>query len=237
MLMGATPRLVVSVGLAGCLVLAIPPRRAAAQTAPCDAWELEYSLAASLRLSDTPLGQGDGVYAVGPGKVVLRFEDSGGQPAGHAKMVSYDMREYFVVVSRALLWTTTVTTAANTRATPDTSGFVAEGVLMGRVLSWSGPVRGYRTDGTLTCEGSMCGKFGAPPAGRSELHIGPGPVEFKSFEFARDMKTFTMPETFVAKTDVPKQTAYVALSGREVRRTCLPVTLTSTRETLAARDE
>jgi len=209
--------------LAGCIALALAPRSTAAQEAPCDAWEVEYVLSARLRLSDTPLGEGDGVYPIGPGKVVLRFDDRDGQPAGHARMVSYDMREHFVITSRTLVWTTTVTTDTKTRGTPDTCGIAAEGVLASNTLAWTSPVRGYRTDGTLTCDGSLCGKFGAPPPGQSELHIGPAPVQFRSFELARDMKTFVMPETFVARTEMPKQTAHVALAGREVRRSCVQV--------------
>ena len=98
----------------------------------------------------------------------------------------------------------------------------AEGTLVNQTVRWAGPVRGYRTDGTLTCNGSLCGSFGAPPAGRSELHIGPGPVTFNSFELARDMKTFTMATALVSKTSMPKQTGFVALGGRETKRSCAP---------------
>jgi hypothetical protein len=137
-------------------------------------------------------------------------------------MVAYDMRERFVITSKTLLWTTQVTTDTKTRGTPDTCGVAAEGQLTGNVLGWSGPVRGYRTDGTLTCDGSLCGKFGAPPPGQSDLHIGPGPVQFRPFVFAKDMKTFTMQETLVATTDMPKQKAHLVLAGREARRSCAP---------------
>ena len=41
-------------------------------------------------------------------------------------------------------------------------------------------------------------------------------------EYSSDMKTFTMSSTFVASTDSPKQTSHLALSGREIRRTCEP---------------
>lgn len=192
-----------------------------AQAPACAAWEVEYALSANLRLSDTPLGQGDGVYPIGPGRVVLRFEDAAGHPGGRVQMQSYEMREHFTVQSKALVWTTTVVTDTRTGDTPDACGVAAEGRLAGNLLGWSTPVRGYRTDGTLTCDGSMCGKFGAPPSGQSPLHIGPAPVPFEPFEFAADTKTFKMAPTFVAKTEMPKQTAHLALSGREVRRTCV----------------
>jgi hypothetical protein len=45
-------------------------------------------------------------------------------------------------------------------------------------------------------------------------------VRFHAFDFAPDRKTFTMGSTFVTKTESPKQTAHIQLSGREVRRTC-----------------
>ena len=32
-----------------------------------------------------------------------------------------------------------------------------------------------------------------------------------------------MDSTFVAKTDMPKQTGFLTLAGREVRRSCIPV--------------
>lgn len=220
MIPSPSPRRVAGPVAAVALAVALAPSASAQPAAACTGWEIEYVLAANLELSDTPLGQGDGVYPIGPGRVVLRFEDRDGQPGGVAAMTSYEMREHFTVTSRALLWTTTVVTDTQTRATPDGAGIVARGVLSRRTLAWSTPVAGYRTDGTLTCEGTLCGKFGAPPPGRSELHIGPGPVQFRSFDLARDLKTFTMASTYVAKTDVPKQTAHVALSGREVRRSC-----------------
>jgi hypothetical protein len=200
------------------------PGHASAQTAPapCDAWQVEYALSASLELSDTPLGQGNGVYPIGPGKLVLRFEDRGGQPGGRAKMVSYEMRQAFQVVSKNLLGTTTVATDATTRKAPDACGVAAEGRLNGTALEWSTVVRGFRTDGFLTCEGTFCGKFGAPPPGRSALTQGPAPVSFQPFRYSADMKTFTMASTFVSKTDSPKQTAHLAFSGRETARTCVP---------------
>jgi hypothetical protein len=187
------------------------------RAADCTAWQHDYALSAKLTLSDTPLGAGDGVYAIGPGEMTLRFEDRSGKPGGRAQMLAYKMRDYFEVKTRALFFTTTVTTRTHTRATP-VGGVAAEGKLSGRRLDWTSKVRGYRTDGYLICEGALCGKFGAPPAGRSELHIGPNDVQFSGLSFSADLKRLTMPSTFVSKTKSPKQTAHVELSGREVRR-------------------
>lgn len=203
------------------LALALAPSGARADPAPCEAFEIEYTLAANLRLEDTPMGEGDGVYKIGPGSVTLRFENREGQPGGSVKMLSYAMREYFEVVSKKLFFKTTVLTDTRTAATPDKCAIASEGVLTDRTLRWVKVVRGYRTDGTLTCTGSMCGKLGAPPPGTSELHIGPGPVVFSPFVFSADMQTFTMASTYVAKTTMPKQTAYVSLAGRETKRSCV----------------
>jgi hypothetical protein len=82
-------------------------------------------------------------------------------------------------------------------------------------------VSGYRYDGTMFCEGSLCGKFSAPPPGQSELHVGPNLVDFQPFAFSEDMKTFTMPYALVSKTESPKQTAFVTLAGRQVRKACV----------------
>jgi hypothetical protein len=189
--------------------------------APCNAWDVEYTLAANLQLRDTPMGAGNGVYRIGPGTMVLRFEDRGGQPGGVAKMVSYTMRENFQIRSRTVFWTTTVVTDTRTNATAaGACPSAGEGNLIGRTLRWSTPIRGYHTDGTLTCEGNLCGSFGAPPPGTSELHIAAHDVQLSPFEFGPDMKTFTMAHTFVSKTESPKQTAYMTLAGREVRRSC-----------------
>jgi hypothetical protein len=203
-----------------------PDRTSPAQTSEagaCTAWRVEYVANVNLKVSDTPLGAGDGVYEVGPGTIVLRVENKDGQPGGRVDMLEYRTREHFTVVSKALLWKATVQTRTNTRATPDKCGVVGKGYLQANTLSWSGPIRGSRTDGTLHCEGSLCGMFGAPPKGTSEFHLPPRPVVFKPFRFGKDLKTFTMDYTFAARTESPKQTSHVALNAREVRRACVPV--------------
>lgn len=216
------------VGLAACAggALMLSPSGARGQSdgtpAPCAGWQVEYVLSGSLRLTDTPLGQGDGVYAVGPGSMVLRFDDPGAKPGGRATLVSYAMHEGIKVAAKTLFWATSVTTNSTTLATPDPCG-PPEGLLTSSTLAWNLPVPGVRSDGTLFCEGSFCGKFGAPPPGQSELHLPARPVLFKSLQFSADLQTFTMASTFVNKSDTPKQTAHLALAGREVRRACLPV--------------
>jgi len=210
-------------GAAAALALAATPKSVGAQPGPppppCDGWQVDYALSGSLQLADTPLGQGDGIYAVGPGSMAVRFDDVEGKPGGRATVLSYEMHETFKVVAKTLFWATSVTTNTTTRATP-ASCDAPEGALTGAALVWSLPAPGVRSDGTLFCDGSFCGKFGAPPPGQSEVHLPPHPVMFKPFQFNADRTTFTMASTLVSKTDTPKQTSYLALAGRELRRAC-----------------
>jgi len=202
----------------------VPSGDASAQQEPCNAWDVDYALSAKLQLSDTPMGAGNGTYNIGPGRTTLRFQNQNGKPGGAVEMRSYNMRESFTIDSKTLAWTTHVVNDSTTTAPPDACGVLARGQLEGQSLRWNTSIAGYRTDGSLTCDGNLCGNFGAPPPGRSDLHIEPHSVEFKPFEFSSDMKTFTMPNTFVAKSSMPKQTAHIALAGRETRRTCVRAT-------------
>lgn len=189
--------------------------------ASCVNYTAEYALAARLRLEDTPFGAGDGVYDVGPGRMKLRFYAPAkpGTPA-RVELLQYEMREHFVVKSRVLFFAAKVTTATDTRATPGPSGVAAIGSFTGRQLEWSTPVQGYRTDGTLVCEGSGCGMAGAPRKGKSELHIGPGAVRLGKLSFDADLGTMKMDFTRVSHTDSPKQTAFITFAGRRMKRDC-----------------
>lgn len=192
--------------------------------ATCSPWTSEYALSARLRLQDTPFGAGDGTYDIGPGRLVLRFYSSPapGAPA-RVELLTYEMRDHFVVESHVLFFKAKVTTRTETRVTPDAKGTAAVGALVGKELRWSTRISGYRTDGTLTCEGSGCGLPGAPSSGTSPLHIGPGPVDFKPFVFSSDsFETFTMTFAKVSHTDNPKQTAFVTIAGRKMNRKCAP---------------
>jgi hypothetical protein len=211
-----------TLAIASVAVATLAPRRSAtAEEAPCDAWDVEYVLSGMLQLSDTPMNAGDGNYAIGPGRMVLRYANVDGRPGGAVEMRAYVMRERFEIESRALFWKTHVLNDSSTTVAYDGCGVAARGVLEGTTLRWSTSIAGSRTDGTMTCTGSMCGSFGAPPPGRSELHVPPHPVLFNSLQFARDMKTFTMPSAWVAKTEKPKQTSHLALAGRESQRACV----------------
>jgi hypothetical protein len=199
------------------------PSSAAASDGSCDAWEVEYVLNATVRISDTTMGAGDGVYPNGPGTAVLRFANRGGQLGGDVQLIDYRMNDNFTVISHALLWEASVKADTVSRTTPNSCGVAAEGVLRGNQLSWKGPWRGMRSDGSVICNGGLCGKFGAPPAGRSELHVPPHPVSFLPFKYATDLQTLTMDYSVVSRQSSPSQTSRIALAGREVRRTCVRV--------------
>jgi hypothetical protein len=195
----------------------------ASEAPQCAAEEVEYALNGNLKLSDTPMGRGDGTYPIGPGKIVLRFEGN------EVTMRSLTMTEHFKIHVSAIFWTGNVVTDVVSTATPNRCSVAAEGTLEGHSIHWRTPVSGYRTEGTLTCDGSICGEFGAPPSGRSAFRLPPRDATFRSFVFAPDMKTFTMAATPAVHTEQPKQTSEVAMSGREMSRRCVEVTPCSVR--------
>ena len=208
--------------LVGLLVVASAPRNAAAEETPaCSAWDIEYALAGTLRLTNTPFGRANGVHKVGPGTTVLRIVPiSTGE--SRVSMLSYSMAQSFTVVATAFFKTVTIVTASTTRATPDSCGIAAEGVLKDGNVMWTTSVRGLRTDGSLTCHGKSCGSFGSPAPGTRPIQIGPEDVRVRPFELTADYETFTMPYTLAVKTESPKQTSFLALTGRAVKRTCVP---------------
>ncbi|HEY3820602.1 MAG TPA: hypothetical protein VGL81_25725 [Polyangiaceae bacterium] len=220
--MGATRKYLGAgvVGVVTALVLA--PAAASADGPACSGWDVEYALNGQLKLADTMMGAADGVYPIGPGKAVIHFDDRSGQPGGQAKLTSYAIHEHVSVTSKALFLSATVVTDTNSRAAPDGNGVIAVGTLTDHTLSWASPVKAFKTDGTMTCDGSLCGKFGAPSPGSTDVHIGPRSFQPPPFQFGPDMKTFSMGFVQTAHADSPKQTTFEAVAGRETKRTCVP---------------
>jgi hypothetical protein len=199
-------------------------KASAVELADCPVADVEYAVSANLRIAGTSMGAGDGEHRVGPGKIVLRMRldpaPESGSPSS-VNMTLFELRQRFLVVAKVAFWTTRVLTDIETRASPDSRAVVAEGSLSQRSLRWVRVTGSFRDDGALTCDGFFCGKFGAPPAGKSEYHMDPPTMELSPFEFSPDMKTFSMRSTLATKTDDPQQESYIALAGREVRRTCV----------------
>lgn len=198
------------------IAIAIAPRAAVADDPPCDAWEADYSLSGILAVRDTPMGAANSDHAVGPGTMTLRFDNATGPGDGPAKMLSFSIKEFFTGV----YFSTKITTDLATVITPATCS-AGEGTFAGGKITWAGKVRGYKVDGFLTCDGSLCGKFGGPPQGKSEYHDAAHDVDFAPFVFSADRKTFTMTASQVSKGESPKHTTYLAMAGRETKRTCV----------------
>ncbi len=198
------------------------PAAHADEAPTCDAVEVDYALSANLELSDTPMGQGDSTHRIGPGVATLRYRTDAPQGTP-VQLVHYRTTERFTLTSRTLFFRTRVTTDTHTSTGTDGCGVVASGVLSDRSLVWSTNMRAVRTDGTLHCDGSLCGMLGAPPRGSSAVHVAPHDVRLNAWVFSPDRKTFTMGKTWVAHTDAPQQTSHIALAGRELRRRCVNV--------------
>ncbi|HXX70045.1 MAG TPA: hypothetical protein VEK07_22890 [Polyangiaceae bacterium] len=210
--------------LAGVLLIAAFPTAASGQleavtaaTPPCARLEVTYAITGNLRITGTPLGAGDGTHSVGPGALVLRVDTR----SGRAQLVAFDLQERFAVTPSAVMWNATVLTDAAARVAPDSSGEAGSGRLLDGVLRWSGPIRGYHTDGALICNGTLCGKFGAPPPGRSDIHTPAVTVRFQPLRFERGSDTFQMAYALVSESMSPPQKTYLAMAGRRTRQACL----------------
>jgi hypothetical protein len=201
-----------------CLTLALVPSGGHSRAPRCNVWDVEYTLDGRLRVSDTFMGAGNGEHDIGPGKLLLRFDDVAGQPGGNVEVRSYEMTNRFTIDATVLGVRTTVINDTTTRATPDRRGVVSVGAIgEDGLIRWSGPWYRVQTDGHLTCSG-VCGRFGAPPRGRSELHLPPRAVTFMPFTFAPKRTTFHMDYAVIDKTSA--DTARVAVTGRETARRC-----------------
>src|SRR5580658_7037099 len=74
--------------------LALVPSVASATGDPeCGVVDVEYAASANLKVTDTTMGAGDGVYRIGPGHIVLRFDAHGGPSA--VRMLVYEMPQHF----------------------------------------------------------------------------------------------------------------------------------------------
>lgn len=208
-------------GALAALVVPVGPRRAAAAPQVCAGTEVHYHLRGQLRLDHTPLNAGNGVYRVGPGELVLRFEPARGG-VGRVDMLRYRLATNYSFTVSLIGMRTTVVVRATARAEPASSGVVASGRVEEGTLTWSTPVRAYRTDGTLTCSGAMCGRFGLPPAGQTRFSDGPAPVHFKPFKFRLgDRRSFSMESTELPRMRRLGAHVALALAGRAWRRRCV----------------
>ncbi len=201
----------------GALVVVGSAQSATADDPPCDAWEVDYTLSGTLAVRDTPMGAANGDFPVGPGSATVRFENATGPADGQAKLLAFSMKQFFTGV----YFSTKITTDIQSTATPPAGACsAADGTFARGKLTWA-KTSNFKIDGTLTCEGAMCGKFGGPPPGKSDYHEGAHDVTLSPFEYSADRQTFTMTASLVSKGDSPKQSTYLAAAGRETKRTCV----------------
>lgn len=201
------------VTLAGVITGAAPPA-GAAEDDSCRVSDDEYTVVASVAIRNTLFGAANGVYPMGSGTLTLHVND-------HAvNLTSYNLVNKLTVHASVAMLSATVVTASRTTADGDCCHGSAQGRLDGSTLTWQTPVSGYHSEGTLTCSGSTCGAFGAPPSGTSLLHDPHDVITFNSFTFSPDRSTFTMPHMLVSQSSSPRQKTYLALAGRRVRQTC-----------------
>jgi hypothetical protein len=194
-----------------------PPVGAAEESA-CPVFDVEYNVTASVVIKNTVFGAANGMYPMGSGKITLRIAEQAGLAS--VKLMSYELTNQLTVDARVVMLSTKVVTASHTSAARDACDGSAQGTLHNGILTWNSRVLGYRSDGTMECSGSMCGKFGAPPNGTSPYHDTPLAMKFSPFSFSPDRVTFTMPYILASKSDSPKQTTYMALSGRRAKQLC-----------------
>ena len=212
--------LVVSIAIAtfGALAAETGQPAGAAEEDACAVSDVEYNVVASVVIKNTVFGAANGVYPMGAGKITLRIAEHAG--LGTVKLMSYELTNRLTVDARVAMFSTMVVTASHTSAAHDVCEGSAQGTLNNGTLTWNSKISGYHSDGTMECSGSMCGKFGAPPGGTSPFHDTPKVMRFSPFSFRPDRSTFTMPYMLVSKSDSPKQTTYLALSGRLVKHAC-----------------
>jgi hypothetical protein len=188
----------------------------------CSVWEIVYDLGGSeFEISDTPFGAGDQVNTVaepydaddhvGPGTMVLRFTDVGGDPGDRAWLISYTMAIHFVVDSGF----TAVETDLDSSAGPNACG-ITTGSVNGTTVAWTPPtMAGRHSVGQMLCTGSFCSFAGLPDGT-------PVPVDettdqpLSDFVFSADLSSFTMAQTVIEQD--PNATASWTYQGTEVSR-------------------
>lgn len=184
---------------------------------PCESWLIEYSLQGSeFEIRNTLLGAGDAINTIGPGRARLRFSgDDTGPKAGPVLLLDYEMKMDFDVAM--------VVTDITTTAGPDDCG-VAMGTRTSSVVTWSSPVRGYRSQGTVTCGASefLCGAAGLP----QNMPVAQDSTSDQAlmpfvFEGPDSFASFTMSEVEVPNDDAGD--TFLRLSGVEVSRRCAAI--------------
>lgn len=127
--------------------------------AQADVWRITYGLSGStLTIDGTPLGAGDGTFAIGPGEIVLEFDDDGGAPGtGLCAMVHFSVDVAFTSGNAAASVDSDLVVFADF----DTAVNNARGILESGQMAWIDMIP-YRTVGTNFCTGTLCTVGGLP---------------------------------------------------------------------------
>lgn len=174
----------------------------------CESYVLTYQLTGTFSITDTPGALGDGVFTVGPGELSLRLTPTGQDGEADARLLSYQMPQYFVVNAPGAV----TTNESEAKAGPDECG-LAQGQLSGNTVSWAacdygptppqgstawgptdvvggpGCVQGYKVNGTVTCAGTFCQASGVDfPIELADNY----PQPFNSFQFGPSFSTLSM---------------------------------------------
>lgn len=196
--------------------------------AACATWLVTYDLTGSTYEIDATMDYTitvetpyDDNHNMGPGTMVLRFQDDGGAPAeGSVTIVDYSLRQNFVTGITGAL----VTTDIQTTAGPDPCG-VATGTLTGTTVAWS-PTEAspYCRDGQVSCQGALCGNFGSPPDDDPIVFDDDcsATLPLDDFELASDLSSFTMEAVTMSQDS--NQSTYLAFVGTETSRELDPAT-------------
>lgn len=139
----------------------------------------------------------------GPGRIVLRFPDNGGQPGpGTIQWVEYQLTWDFVT---GVAGFADVHTQIENLAGPEACG-LATAELSGARAAWSPASIDVCQDGQISCTGPFCGTSGSPAEGEPETVKGCEPWAIHDFTFAPDFQSFDMAPAIVS-SDADVETA------------------------------
>ena len=175
-----------------------------------DSWLLTYTISGNFEITDTTAGMGNAERPLTPGKLILRVDDEGGEPAmGTARIVDFEHGEQFTVTAFGIETTTDV----QVHAGPNPCG-VAEGERSDDTLTWGrctandrrgvdkdswtpeqaaegpGCLNDYQTRGNVACEGLFCSTGGLEEGDNPQAENYHQPLG--SFVFEAGWSRFTM---------------------------------------------
>lgn len=187
----------------------------------CDVWEITYDLDGSLFRVESTINfekpveaPYDGDDTVGPGTVVVRFQDVDGAPGGTAALVSYEMSMHFLSGIPVIA---DVQTDLENSAGPDGCG-LSTGPLGGTTVVWDpSAIVGHHSVGQIVCNGGGCGAGGLPNGDPVPVdEVSDQPVN--PFVFSEDLSSFTMAEILISSTERPPADSFWSFQGTEVSR-------------------